>query len=107
MDTIKINYAKVHKQGEAYINYSQEFKNIQSTLTNIKESISLAWNGDENVDFLNKFDGCIKYMDNFIKFIDDKGKLLKNASTKHDESEKEFINQVERSDLKNASRNRY
>ena len=107
MDTIKINYAKVYKQGEAYVNYSQELKNIQGTLTNIKEGISLAWTSEENVDFLNIFDGYIKYMDNFIKFIDDKGKLLKNASSKHDESEKEFINQVERSDLNNASRNRY
>ncbi len=107
MDTIKINYAKVHKQGESYINYSQEFKNIQSTLTNIEEGISSAWTSEENIDFLNRFDGYIKYMDNFIKFIDDKGKLLKNASSKHDESEKEFINQVERSDLNNASRNRY
>ncbi len=107
MDVIKINYANVHKQGEAYINYAQEFKNVKATLTNIKEGIALAWTSDENVNFLNIFDEYIKYMDNFIGFIDDKGRLLKNASSKHDESEKEFINQVERSDLNNGSRNRY
>ena len=46
-------------------------------------------------------------MDNFINFIDNKGQLLKTTSDKHDESEKEFINQMERSDLKNEYRNWY
>ena len=107
MDIIKINCDKVHKQGEKYVDYSQEFKNVQKTLKDIKQGVAEAWTSDENVNFLSSFEGHINYMDNFIGFIDNKGELLKKASDKHDESEKEFINQMERSDLKNGSRDRY
>lgn len=107
MTVIKINCERVHKQGESYIDYSEQLKTTKSTLEEIGTGIREAWTSDENVNFLANFDDHVKYMDNFINFIDNKGQLLKTTSDKHDESEKEFINQMERSDLKNEYRNRY
>ena len=107
MTVIKINWEKVFNQGEKYKKYSEEFTGIKNTLKEIESGIKEAWSSDENVNLLADLEDHINYMDNFIEFSDQKGEALKNVSTKHDESEKEFIKQMERSDLKDEYRNWY
>jgi hypothetical protein len=102
---IKINCESVFKQGEKYKKYSEEFTEVKNTLKEIEDGIKAAWTSDENVNLLADLEDHINYMDNFIGFTENKGEVLKNVSTKHDESEKEFIKQMERSDLKDEYRN--
>jgi len=99
MGEIKINFEKVYKQGEKYKKTSQEISNIKSNLKEIEDGIKEAWNNDENVNFIAQFEDSINYLDDFINFIDGKGELLKKMSGFHEDSEKEFINRMERSDL--------
>jgi len=101
MGIIKIDFDKVYNQGEKYNNYSQDFRSYKDRLNEVKEGVKEAWASDENVNFLSLFENHINYMDNFINFVDDKGNLLKSTSKNHSDSEKEFKEQMERSDLKN------
>ena len=99
MGEIKINFEKVYNQGEKYKKASSELSTLQSNLKEIEDGIKVAWNNDENVNFMAQFEDNINYLDDFITFLDGKGELLKKISGYHEESEKEFINQMERSDL--------
>ena len=99
MGDIKINFEKVYNQGEKYKKASQEISSIKGNLKEIEDGIKEAWNNDENVNFIAQFDDSINYLDDFINFMDGKGELLKKMSGFHEDSEKEFINQMERSDL--------
>jgi uncharacterized protein YukE len=101
MGEIKVNFEKVYNQGEKYKTSSEELKTIKANLQSIEEGIKEAWNNDENVNFIAQYEDCVNYLDEFINFLDGKGELLKKMSGFHEDSEKEFINQMERSDLKN------
>ena len=101
MSKIKIDFEKVYNQGEKYKKSSDQLKTLQSELKNIEDGIKTAWNNAENVDFVATFEDDINYMDNFVNFLDGKGELLKKVSGFHEDSEKEFINQMERSELNN------
>ena len=107
MTKIKIDFEKVYTQGDKYNKYSEEFRSAKDELTSIKEGIAEAWKSDENVNFLALFQNHINYMDNFINFMDGKGNLLKQTSKKHEDSEKEFIKNMERCELKDEYRDRY
>ena len=100
MGLIIIDYDKVYEQGERYKNASLELSKIKSDLVQIEEGIKEAWNNDESVVFLDQFEDSVKYFDNFVNFLDNKGELLKKLSGIHEDSEKEFIVKMERSDLK-------
>ena len=99
MGEIKIDFEKVYNQGEKYKKTSTELGTIKSNLKEIEDGIKVAWNNDENVNFMAQFEDSINYLDTFIAFLDGKGELLKKVSGYHEESEKEFINQMERSEL--------
>ncbi len=107
MTKIKIDFERVYGQGDKYNKHAEEFRNVKSELTSIKEGIEDAWKSEENVNFLALFQNHINYMDNFINFIDDKGNLLKKTSKKHEDSEKDFIKNMERCELKDEYRDRY
>lgn len=99
MGEIKIDFEKVYNQGEKYKKSSTELSNIKSNLQEIEDGIKAAWNNDENVNFIAQYEDSVNYLDNFIEFLDGKGDLLKKVSGYHEDSEKEFINQMERSEL--------
>ena len=99
MGEIKINFEKVYNQGEQYKKSSTELSNIKSNLKEIEDGIKEAWNNGENVNFIAQFEDSINYLDDFINFLDGKGELLKKLSGFHEDSEKEFISQMERSEL--------
>ena len=101
MGEIKVDFEKVYNQGDKYKKSSEELKTIKANLQNIEEGIKVAWNNAENVNFIAQFEDTINYLDDFINFLEGKGELLKKMSGYHEDSEKEFINQMERSDLKN------
>ena len=102
MSKIKIDFEKVFKQGEKYNSSSEQLKKAKAELQNIDDGIKEAWNNDENVDFIARFEDDINYLDDFINFLEGKGELLKKVSGFHEDSEKEFISQMERSDIKNG-----
>ena len=101
MGEIKIDFEKVYKQGDKYKKSSEELSSIKANLKEIEDGIKTAWNNDENVNFIAQFEDSINYLDDFITFLDGKGELLKKVSGFHEDSEKEFIKQMERSELDN------
>ncbi len=101
MGEIKIDFEKVYNQGEKYKTSSEELKSIKSNMKSIEDGIKEAWNNDENVNFIAQFEDCVNYIDEFTGFLEGKGELLKKLSGYHQESENEFITQMERSDLNN------
>ena len=102
MSKIKIDFEKVYKQGEKYNSSSNTLKTLKANLQSIDDGIKEAWNNEENVDFVARFEDDINYLDDFVNFLEGKGELLKKVSGFHEDSEQEFINQMERSDIQNG-----
>ena len=107
MSKIKIDFEKVQDQGDKYKSSSEQLNTLQNNLKSIEDEIKAAWNNDENVDFIARFEDDINYLSDFSNFLDGKGELLKKVSGFHEDSEKEFINQMERSEMNNGKEHRY
>ena len=103
MGLIVIDYEKVYNQGIKYKEEASELSNIKSNLKEIGNNIKEAWPGEDDAVLLEQYDKTIDYLDFLIDFLDNKGDLLSKISGLHEESEKETINQIERSGLKDES----
>ena len=99
--------AKVNRVGNNYIQYSNDFREIQGKLRNVEEGILAAWPGADNKLFLRIFSDYVNSVNDIVKFLDDKGNILIGAANGHKTNDEQFANKIKPKENIENDRYRY
>ncbi len=99
---------KVNKVGNNYIEYANDFKEIQRNLRTVEEGILSAWPGADNKLFIRIFADYVDSVNDIVRFLEDKGNILIGAADGHKTADDQFANRIKpKENIKNEYRNRY
>ncbi len=99
--------AAVNKVGNNYLEYANDFKEIQGKLRNVQEGILDAWPGADNQLFIKIFADYVDSVNDIVQFLDDKGNILIGAADGHKTSDEQFANKMKPKENVVNDRNRY
>ena len=98
----------VNKVGNNYLEYANDFKEIQGKLRNVEEGILQAWPGSDNKLFLKIFADYVDSVNDIVRFLEDKGNILIGAANGHKTADEQFANKIKPKEIVgNEYRNRY
>ena len=99
---------KVNKVGNNYLQYANDFKEIQQNLRTVEEEILSAWPGIDNKLFMRIFTDYVDSINDIVRFLDDKGNILIGAANGHKTNDDQFANRIKPKEIiKNEYRNKY
>ena len=101
--------AKVNKVGNNYLEYANDFKEIQGRLRNVEQGILDAWPGADNKLFLRIFSDYVDSINDIVRFLDDKGNILIGAANGHKTADEQFANKIKPKEIleNEFNRNKY
>ena len=99
MGNIKINYKKVNARSSKFKEEADEMYNIKNEMEKIYENLCNEWKDNANVGFKKKFELQIDKIDSFINFYENSSTFLSDITNKHNESEEEFKNSMEKASV--------
>ncbi len=99
--------AAVNKVGNNYIEYANDFKEIQGKLRNVENGILSAWPGADNKLFMRIFADYVDSVNDIVTFLDEKGNILIGASNGHKTADEQFANKMKPKEIVVNDRNRY
>ena len=99
MHSIKINYKKVYETSLFFKEKKEDIDEVESELKKISDTIKDVWTGDDSHNFIESFNAHINDLENVKNYLTGTGDLLEKITTRHNDTNNEFVENMERSGM--------